>query len=71
MVRGADRRARWRAIGWGAAAGALAGTVSGLAVLAACDGYCAANRGPGVALHIGVGTVLGGAVGALVYEIRR
>jgi hypothetical protein len=49
----------------------LAGTVSGLAVLAACDGYCAANRGPGVALHIGVGTVLGGAVGALVYEIRR
>jgi hypothetical protein len=71
----ATRRAtgptRWRAIGWGAAAGALAGTLSGVAVLAACDTYCARGRGEGMALHIGVGTVVGAGIGALVHQIRR
>jgi hypothetical protein len=56
---------------WGAAVGAFAGTVSGLAVLAACDGYCAGTRRRGMAWHVGVGTVAGGAVGALVHRIRR
>jgi hypothetical protein len=67
----ASRARRWRAIAWGAGAGALAGTLSGLAVLAASDGYGDGTRVQGMAWHIGVGTVAGGAVGALVHRLRR
>jgi hypothetical protein len=67
----AARPTRRRAVAWGAAAGALAGTLSGLAVLAACDDYCAGVRVQGMARHIAVGTVAGGAIGALVHQIRR
>jgi hypothetical protein len=63
-------RSRGRAVAWGAVAGAAAGTLTGLGVLAMCDSYCDGVRGRGLALHIGVGAVVGGAVGALVHHLR-
>ncbi|HEX5830453.1 MAG TPA: hypothetical protein VFY16_05685 [Gemmatimonadaceae bacterium] len=58
-----------RGVGWGTVAGA-AGTLTGLTVLAMCDEYCGDDRTSGMALHIGIGTVVGGAVGALVHHLR-
>ena len=60
-----------RRAGWGAAAGAAAGALTGLAVLAMCDSYCVGARGRGLALHVGVGAAVGGAVGALIHLGRE
>lgn len=50
---------------------AAAGTLSGLAVLAACDGYCDRARGQGLVVHIGVGALIGGVAGAVLHRVRH
>ena len=64
-------RRLWRSIGRGAVIGAAAGTLSSLALIVACGTWCDDNRGLVIGLHVGVGTAVGGTVGALVYNFRH
>lgn len=60
-----------RYIGWGALAGAGLGVVSSLLVYSACGHPCEGTLAAGVAIHVGLGALAGGAAGALVYWIRQ
>lgn len=59
-----------RHVAWGAGMGAAAGLVSGLLVRATCDEPCDGTVAEGMALHIGIGTLVGAGTGALVAWIR-
>lgn len=60
-----------RHVSWGVLFGAGAGLVSSLLVLSACGSYCDGVVAEGIALHVGIGALAGGAAGALVYWIRQ